>query len=124
MEQVQENHKIVLKVLSTLLAMYILTGAALFLLAFLLYKLELTEQAVSVGIMIIYVIAGLFGGLVIGKRIRRRRFLWGIFVGACYFAVLFLGSFLLNRGLTSDALHSIMALLMCTGAGMIGGMLS
>ena len=124
MEQVQNYHKIVIKILSTLLAMYILTGAALFLLAFLLYKLELTEQAVSIGIMVIYVLAGLFGGMVIGKRMKTRRFLWGILVGAFYFAVLLLGSFLLNQGLASDVLHVIMTLLMCMGSGMIGGMLS
>ena len=40
MERAEGNNKIVLKVLSTLLVMYILTGAALFLLAFLLYKME------------------------------------------------------------------------------------
>lgn len=38
MEHAEGNRKIVLKVLSTLLIMYILTGVALFVLAFLLYK--------------------------------------------------------------------------------------
>ena len=50
MERAEGNNKIVLKVLSTLLVMYILTGAALFLLAFLLYKMELTENIVTIGI--------------------------------------------------------------------------
>ena len=44
MEHAEGNKKIVLKVLSTLLIMYILTGVALFVLAFLLYKMELTEK--------------------------------------------------------------------------------
>ncbi len=124
MKQVCRNQKTVLKVLSTLLAMYIVTGAALFALAFLLYRLELTEQMVSIGIMIIYVAVGLLGGLIIGKRMKIRRFMWGIFIGACYFGVLFFGSVLLNRGLSSDILHIILTLLMCMGAGMIGGMIS
>ncbi|WP_296116593.1 TIGR04086 family membrane protein [uncultured Eubacterium sp.] len=124
MERTEGNNKIVWKVLSTLLIMYIVTGAALFLLAFLLYKMELTENIVTIGIMVIYVVSGLLGGIIIGKRMKRRKFLWGIMVGAAYFLVLMIGSVLMNRGLTSDGLHMAMTLLMCMGAGMIGGMVS
>ena len=124
MERTQGNNKIVMKVLSTLLIMYIVTGALLFLLAFLLYKMELEENIVTIGIMVIYVISGLLGGIIIGKRMKTRRFLWGIVVGAAYFLVLMIGSILMNRELTSDGLHVMMTLLMCMGAGMIGGMVS
>ena len=124
MERTEGKNKIVWKVLSTLLIMYIVTGAALFLLAFLLYKMELTENIVTIGIMVIYVVSGLLGGIIIGKRMKRRKFLWGIMVGAAYFLVLMIGSVLMNRGLTSDGLHMAMTLLMCMGAGMIGGMVS
>ena len=101
MEHAEGNRKIVLKVLSTLLIMYILTGVALFVLAFLLYKMELTENIVTIGITAIYVVSGLLGGIIIGKRMKTRRFLWGIIMGAAYFLVLLIGSALLNRGLTS-----------------------
>ena len=124
MEHAEGNKKIVLKVLSTLLIMYILTGVALFVLAFLLYKMELTENIVTIGITAIYVVSGLLGGIIIGKRMKTRRFLWGIIMGAAYFLVLLIGSALLNRGLTSDMLHIGQTLVMCMGAGMIGGMVS
>jgi len=124
MERTGENNKIVLKVLSTLLIMYIVTGAALFLLAFLLYKMELTENIVTIGIMVIYVVSGLLGGIIIGKRMKTRKFLWGIVIGAAYFLVLMIGSVLMNRGFISDGLHMAMTLLMCMGSGMIGGMVS
>ena len=124
MERTEGNNRIVLKVLSTLLIMYIVTGAALFLLSFLLYKMELTENVVTIGIMVIYVVSGLLGGIIIGKRMKTRKFLWGIVIGAAYFLVLMIGSVLMNRGLTSDGLHMTMTLLMCMGAGMIGGMVS
>ena len=75
MEHAEGNRKIVLKVLSTLLIMYILTGVALFVLAFLLYKMELTENIVTIGITAIYVVSGLLGGIIIGKRMKTRRFL-------------------------------------------------
>ena len=86
MEHAEGNKKIVLKVLSTLLIMYILTGVALFVLAFLLYKMELTENIVTIGITAIYVVSGLLGGIIIGKRMKTRRFLWGIIMGAAYAA--------------------------------------
>ena len=112
MEHAEGNRKIVLKVLSTLLIM------------FLLYKMELTENIVTIGITAIYVVSGLLGGIIIGKRMKTRRFLWGIIMGAAYFLVLLIGSALLNRGLTSDMLHIGLTLVMCMGAGMIGGMVS
>ena len=124
MEHAEGNRKIVLKVLSTLLIMYILTVVALFVLAFLLYKMELTENIVTIGITAIYVVSGLLGGIIIGKRMKTRRFLWGIIMGAAYFLVLLIGSALLNRGLTSDMLLIGLPLVMCMGAGMIGGMVS
>ena len=122
MERAEGNNKIVLKVLSTLLVMYILTGAALFFLAFLLYKMELTENIVTIGIMVIYVVSGLLGGIIIGKRMKTRRFLWGILIGGAYFVVI--GSLLMNQGISGDGLHVGMTLIMCMGAGMIGGMIS
>ena len=124
MERAEGNNKIVLKVLSTLLVMYILTGAALFFLAFLLYKMELTENIVTIGIMVIYVVSGLLGGIIIGKRMKTRRFLWGILIGGAYFVVLLIGSLLMNQGISGDGLHVGMTLIMCMGAGRIGGMIS
>ncbi len=124
MERAGSGRDRVLKILSTLLIMYVITGAALLALALLLYKMQLSENVISVGIMAIYVIAGLLGGLIAGKRMKTRRFLWGVLMGAVYFLVLLAGSFLLNRGITSDLLHVVTTLVMCMAAGMIGGMLS
>jgi putative membrane protein (TIGR04086 family) len=124
MEMAKGKSNSIIKMLGTLLVMYVITGAALLILAVLLYKFQLSEQVVSIGIMVIYVIAGLLGGLIMGKRMGRRRFLWGILMGAVYFLVLLAGSILLNKGVTSDALHMGTTLVMCMASGMIGGMLS
>lgn len=124
MENVRKHENIMLKVLGTLLCMYVITGAALLLLAFLLYRLQLQEKAVSIGIMVIYVLSGLVGGFLAGKKMKTRRFLWGIFMGAVYFIILLAGSVILNRGLDAGAVHIITTLVMCMAAGMIGGMLS
>ena len=113
-----------LVIISTLLIMYVITGLALLALALLLFKMQLSENIVSISIMVIYIISCLIGGLVAGRRLKARRFLWGVAVGAVYFAVLLIGSLLMNRGISSDAVHVVTTLIMCMAAGMIGGMIS
>ena len=113
-----------LGIISTLLIMYVITGLALLALALLLFKMQLSENIVSISIMVIYIISCLIGGLVAGRRLKVRRFLWGVAVGAVYFAVLLIGSLLMNRGISSDAVHVVTTLIMCMAAGMIGGMIS
>lgn len=113
-----------LVIISTLLIMYVITGLALLALALLLFKMQLSENIVSISIMVIYIISCLIGGLVAGRQLKVRRFLWGVAVGAVYFAVLLIGSLLMNRGISSDAVHVVTTLIMCMAAGMIGGMIS
>ena len=54
--------------LKSLLFSYILTAGLLLLLAFFLFKMELSERPVAIAIIAIYVIATLFAGFVTGKR--------------------------------------------------------
>lgn len=113
-----------LVIISTLLIMYVITGLALLALALLLFKMQLSENVVTVGIMVIYIVSCLIGGLIAGKRIQVRKFLWGVVVGAVYFVILLIGSLLMNRGISSDTVHVATTLVMCMAAGMIGGMIS
>lgn len=113
-----------LKILSTLLFMYVLTGVMLLGLAVLLYKFQLKETFISAGIIAVYIITGLVGGLMIGKRMGRRKFLWGLFAGTVYFLILFAGSAAMNHGVPENMVHMGTVWIMCACAGMIGGMLS
>ena len=60
-----------------LLVMYILTGILLFILAAVLYKMELSEAAVNISIIISYIVVGFVGGFIIGKIKKSRKYLWG-----------------------------------------------
>ncbi len=107
-----------------LLVAYVVTAAFLFLLAFLLFKLSLSEQIISVGIIATYVLSCFVAGFLAGKKMKQKRFLWGLVMGMAYFGVLFVLSLAMNRteGTVTDALFTTMIL--CTGGGMLGGMLS
>ena len=110
--------------LKTLLFSYILTGVLLALLAVLLYKLRLDEKAVTLAIIVIYVAGTFFGGFVAGKRLKNRKFLWGLLLGAAYFVVLMLVSLAVGRGHIQLGNSFLTTLVLCAGGGMLGGMLS
>lgn len=107
-----------------LLAMYIVTGILLVVLAAVLYKFELSEKAVNIGIIVIYVISGFLGGFLIGKIQKERKYLWGAMAGLGYFLVLLMVSLLMHQGLDSDMVHIATTWVLCTASGAIGGMLS
>lgn len=108
----------------SLFLMFAVSGALLLLLAFLLYQMELGEEAVKAGIIVIYIISGIAGGFLIGKMRREKRFLWGLCAGVLYFMLLFLISCAVNRGLPQDMVKVLTTLVLCTASGMAGGMIS
>lgn len=113
-----------LTLLKCLLASFVLTGILLLLLAFLLFKLSLTEKIVSIAIIVIYVAASFVAGLLTGKMLKRRRFLWGFVEGVVYFLVLFVLSIILNGSAAVLADSCFTTFILCAAGGTLGGMLS
>lgn len=114
----------VLTVLKCLLLSYVLTGVLLLLLAFLLYQFKFSENIVSVCIIIIYIGVTFLAGFVLGKRMEKRKFLWGLLAGGLYFLILILISLLVNQSVGDVTGDFFSTLLLCLGSGMLGGMLS
>lgn len=108
----------------TLLTAYIITGLLLMILAFLLYKWNLTQSKIDLGILAVYLISNLAGGFVIGKQTQERKFIWGLISGILYFLLLLLVTFLVYHNIQGDVKDMIMTLFLCAGGGMIGGMVS
>lgn len=124
MERQEKRETRIVWMLKSLLFSYVVTGMLLALLTVLLYKFELDEQLVSAAIVAIYVLATMAGGLVIGKLVKVRRFLWGLGLGAAYFALLMLITLGVYHTLNGNAANMITAFILCSGGGMIGGMIS
>ncbi len=116
--------KKIIRVLKALLVSYVVTGILLFVLSLLLYKFGLTEQIVATGIVVIYVISTFVGGVVIGKMMKVKKFVWGLTLGVVYFALLLLISLAVNRGLDGNGANVFTSFLLCAGGGMFGGMIS
>jgi len=116
--------KNLIRVMKSLLISYVVTGILLFVLTFLLYKLQLTEAVVSTGIVAIYVLSTFAGGIAIGKMIKVRKFVWGLVLGVLYFALLLLISLGVYKGLDGSGSNIFTSFLLCAGGGMFGGMIS
>lgn len=117
-----QNHAV--NMLKALLAAYAVTVVLLFLLTFLLYKFNLDEGKVNIGISAVYVISTFTGGFLIGKWNQIRKYLWGLAVGILYFALLLLISVAVYRSLQDNGASVLTIFLLCAGGGMLGGMLA
>ena len=111
-------------VVVSILGSYVVTFFGILVLAFVLLMFQITESSVDIGILIIYVLAGLSAGFIAGKRTGNRKFLWGTISGAGYFLILFLLSVVLGQDVSHLGNDLITTLLICVGSGTLGGMLS
>ena len=118
--KVQTELRIMIK---ALLLSYLVTGAALLLVAFLLYQMEPEESMVLAGIQVIYVLGSGICGFAAGKGIRKKRLLWGIAAGIFYYLFLLLASVCIGD-MTASWVQLLTTCALCLGGGMLGGILS
>ncbi len=124
MERQGKKESMVIPVMVVLVTMYIVTGIMLLLLAFLMYRMELSEPVTNGAIIAIYIISGFLGGFLIGKKVGVKKYLWGFLVGALYYGVLFLVGLLLHQSVDVDAVHLISTMVLCLLSATAGGMIS
>ena len=115
----------ILFMMKCLLFSYVLTAGQLLSLASpLLYRFSLQENVVNIGIIAIYIAVTFLAGLIVGKRAESRKFLWGLWMGVMYFAVLAMVSLAVNRSIADVATNFATVFGLCAGSGMLGGMVS
>ena len=118
-----ENNDIMVPVKNLVLS-YLMTLIILLILAFLLYKVGLTEKTVSVCMILTYAGSTFLAGFLTGKKMGKMKFLWGMAIGAAYFAILVVLSLVGGRAGTMFGKDFFTTLLLCAGGGMLGGMVS
>lgn len=105
-----------------LLAAVVLSAASIFVLSFLLLNTNIRESTIHIVVIIMYGISCLVSGFYCGKKIKTRRFLWGLIAGGLYFALLCILTMTIKEGQLSN--HVLASALVCLGSGMLGGMVS
>ena len=116
--------KKVLYIVQSLVAAYIVTGLLLCLLAFIVYQSNTGTKMANLGITLTYIFASILAGMIIGKKIGKRKFLWGFFVGVLYFAILTLISVVFQENTVIFSTERITACFLCIAGGTLGGMLA
>ncbi len=112
----------------TVILMYAISAILLFVLAMLLYQMELTEEVVKIGIIVVYIASGFAGGFFAGRQMKDKKYLWGLLAGGIYYVLLFLFSLFVKQGVGEMAglepMQMFIKLILCAISGMAGGMLS
>lgn len=99
-----------------------LSAASILIMALLLFKTGISESTIHIVVIVMYAISCLAAGFYCGKKIKNRRFLWGLLAGGLYFALLCVLTMAVKDGQLSD--HVLTSALVCLGSGMLGGMVS
>lgn len=116
--------KHILSFLKFLLVSFLVSVVLLFLLAFLLFKFHLSDSVVSAAVVVIYVLSNFLSGFLAGKTMERQKYLWGLALGAAYFAVLWAVSAMSGQSPEEIGHGFAMTLFLCLASGMLGGMIS
>lgn len=120
----QKNSANLIVFLIFILLAYVITTCGLLVLAFLLYRFPLSDSAVNIGIIIIYALSTFLSSFICGKKLKNRKFIWGLCIGAVYFLILLLLSVIMNESDISLGSNVVTTLMICAGSGMLGGMLA
>ena len=107
-----------------LIISYAVTGLLLAILAFAVFKLHLTESMADLAIIAIYVIVTFLGAFVVGKRVKERKYLWGLILGVVYIAIITAAAFAISHAFHVPNTADITTALLCVGGGLVGGMIS
>lgn len=124
MDKVVHRNSKAMTIFKDLLFAYIITGLLLLLLAFLMLKLDISNKVLGGAVIAIYVVSTFIGGFLLGKSSEHKRFLWGLGLGALYFAVMLLISIITNSFIGMEISGLISGLIMSLMGGMLGGMVS
>lgn len=79
---------ILFRMIKALIISCLTTVLFLTVLSYVMYRVNPGEKVLSLGIILTYIAAGFLGGLYMGHKMDRRKFLWGMGTGLCYFLLL------------------------------------
>ena len=110
-----------ISILKALIISYVISAASLMVLAGLLYWMDIAAAQHKIGMIVTSCVVG---GFYVGRKIKKREFLWGLIVGVLYYSI-HIAAVIAVEGVQPERIVPGTALaLLCMGSGMLGGMLS
>ncbi len=123
-EHVLSKKYVAASLVKAIILSYVATAILLMLLALAMYKLGISTKTVGFGITFVYIFAPALGGLYIGRKVKQKKFLWGVLLGVLYAAVIFVVSLILKDGNSQLVQDAVSTAMLCICGGLIGGMIS
>lgn len=116
------TQKIIVNMLKAILIGYILTILFVLLLSFIVYKFDLSNSQINIARIIIIILSTVVMGLLVGKSIRKTKWMYGAVAGVIYFIIFVIASIIINKnsGISADV---VSLFFMCVGGSTLGGML-
>jgi putative membrane protein (TIGR04086 family) len=111
-------------IVKALAVSYVISAASLLVLTGLLYMLDIQENQIQLGMVVTYIASCLIGGFYVGRKIRKREFLWGMVTGLLYYCIHVAVVVALEGMQPWRMVPGTALILLCMGSGMMGGMLS
>ena len=108
-------------VVQSLIVSYIITGIILCVLALIMYQLKSGTKIAEAGVTATYILASMAAGWTAGRRIGKRKFLWGLASGILYFLILLCISAVIHPGEALISGERVTVFLLCAAGGMLGG---
>ncbi len=107
-----------------LVAEVVVSGVLLLVAAYAMLKLCPSDQTLNYYVMAIYAASSFVGGMIAGKSMGTRRFVWGIVAGMVYVAVVLVIALAVRGNVASGSVGLVRLIVPSVLAGMLGGMMS
>ena len=107
-----------------LIRSFIISIICLLIFAMIMYIGNVEDKIIGVMIIITYFVSNLIGGIYVGKKAMKNKYIWGITEGVLYFTCIFIVSLIGNTNGVDLNLSVIIAVTISVLGGMIGGMIS
>ena len=124
MDHVLKKNPVIMLLVKAVLVSFIVSAILLLITSALMLGSNMSASFVGAFVIAIYIISNFLSGLIMGKGMEQRKFLWGIVSGLMYFVVIFVLSIFVMSTKDFSLMATIRTLLICTISGMVGGMVS
>lgn len=113
-----------MKVCKSLIISYVLTVALLLASAVVLYKTGISDAVLNILVAATYIIATFAGGIITGRGVGEKRFIWGGVFGIMYILTSLALSAAIGGYGDEAGMTCVARSIMCVSGGMLGAMLS
>ena len=124
MEDAMKKNPVASLLVKASLVSFILSAILLLITSSLMLNALLSASAVSIMVIVTYILSNFIGGFLMGRGMGHRKFVWGLAAGGVYFIIVFLLSLVVVGTKDFSLATTIRTLGICGLSGMIGGMIS